>query len=72
MWTPERATVERMLVTLDQQLNDAIHWRKKNDARFLFGKIMGVLALSMELEIMGAVENAQRFYAVQRKFYDAF
>lgn len=72
MWTPERVMVEQMLVTLDQQLNDAIHRHQKNEARVLYGQILGVLDLSMRLEIMGAVENTQRFYAVHRKFYGAF
>lgn len=64
--------VEQMLVALDQQLNDAIHQHQKYNAHVLYGQILGVLDLSMRLEIMGAVENTQRFYAVQRKFHGAF
>ena len=72
METSEQAKMERCLAILDHQLDQEITRGCKDTARYLYGQIVGALALARTLEIIDELEEDRQFQAVQSKFYDAF
>ena len=69
---PMRTIFERQMKILNQQLDKEISLGHIDTARFLYGRIVGVLTLAMCLDIIDGSEDDRRFLEVQDKFYDAF
>ena len=73
MKSTDREKMERCLKILTDMMNrEIVQAHDRASARYMYGQVVGALALARTLGIIDEEEEELRFHEVQKKFYDAF